>query len=100
MLETIVEQLDNLKAKDILVLDVKGKSPITDDLVICTGNSSRHVASLAENLIAYCKQHQIESFGAEGFNTSDWIVVDFGQMMVHIMQEEARTLYQLEKLWA
>ena len=47
-----------------------------------------------------CKQKQIENFGAEGFNTSDWIVVDFGQVMVHIMQEEARNLYQLEKLWA
>ncbi|MDA3978032.1 MULTISPECIES: ribosome silencing factor [Gallibacterium] len=100
MLEIIVDELDNLKAKDILVLDVKGKSPITDHLIICTGNSSRHVASLGENLMTNCKQKQIENFGAEGFNTSDWIVVDFGQVMVHIMQEEARNLYQLEKLWA
>lgn len=100
MLNTIVNELDNLKAKDILVLDVKGKSSITDYFVICTGNSSRHVAALGENLIQRCKQQQIENFGAEGFNTSDWIVVDFGQVMVHIMQDEARTLYQLEKLWA
>lgn len=99
MLDFIVEKLDDLKAKDILTLDVTNKSPVTDKLIICTGNSSRHVASLAQNLIDQCKQHGIENFGSEGKNTADWVVVDFGQVMVHIMQEEARSLYQLEKLW-
>ncbi|QDJ13156.1 ribosome silencing factor [Mergibacter septicus] len=99
MLDFIVEKLDTLKAKDIVVLDVTTTSPITDNMVICTGNSSRHVASLAQNLIDQCKQQGIENFGTEGKNTADWIVVDFGQVMVHIMQEDTRHLYQLEKLW-
>ena len=69
-------------------------------MIICTGTSSRHVSSLAQKLIDESKQAGIESFGEEGKATADWVVVDFGQAIVHIMQQESREMYQLEKLWA
>ena len=95
----ILEKLDDLKATDIQRLDVKGKSSVCDEMILCTGTSSRHVASVAEKLITLCKQAGIETFGDEGKAVADWIVVDFGQVLVHIMQAESRELYQLEKLW-
>ena len=91
LVKSVIEILDNLKATDISVFDVRGNNGITDNMVVCTGTSSRHVGSIAQN--------GIESFGSEGFETSDWVVVDFGQLMVHVMQQESRDLYRLEKLW-
>lgn len=99
LIHFIVDKLDDLKATDILHLDVRGKSSITDDMVICTGSSTRHVSALAHKLVNECKLAGIETFGEEGKETADWIVVDLGQAIVHIMQQESRDLYQLEKLW-
>ncbi|MDG2953890.1 ribosome silencing factor [Bisgaard Taxon 10/6] len=96
----LTEKLDDLKAADILTIDVRGKSSVTDNMIICTGTSSRHVASLAQKLIDESKQAGFDTFGEEGKATADWVVVDFGQAMVHIMQRESREMYQLEKLWA
>lgn len=93
------ETLEGLKAQDIQVIDVKGKSSITDTMIVCTGTSSRHVASTAENLIVEAKKAGVEVFGEEGKAVADWIVVDFGQAIVHILQQESREMYQLEKLW-
>ena len=100
LVDFLVNKLDDLKATDILTIDVRGKSSITDDMIICTGTSSRHVSSLAQKLIDESKQAGFETFGEEGKATADWIVVDFGQAMVHILQADSRELYQLEKLWA
>ena len=100
MVNFLVEKLDDLKAEQIQPIDVKGKSSITDTMILCNGTSSRHVAALAQKLIAEAKQNAIEVFGEEGSKTADWVVVDFGQAIVHIMQREAREMYQLEKLWA
>lgn len=100
LVEFLTNKLDDLKATDIQVLNVRGKSSITDDMIICTGTSSRHVASLAQKLIDESKQAGFETFGEEGKATADWVVVDFGLAMVHIMQQESRDMYQLEKLWA
>ncbi len=96
----LMNKLDDLKATDIKHIDVRGKSSITDDMIICTGSSTRHVASVAQKLIDESKQAGFESFGEEGKSIADWVVVDFGQAIVHIMQREARDMYQLEKLWA
>lgn len=100
LVEFLTHTLDGLKGTDIVHFNVKGKSSITDDMIICSGSSSRQVAAMADNLIAECKKAGIETFGEEGKNTAEWIVVDLGQAMVHIMQRDARELYQLEKLWA
>lgn len=100
LVDFLVNKLDDLKAAEIQSIDVRGKSSITDNMIICTGTSSRHVASLAQKLIDESKLAGVETFGEEGRATADWIVVDFGQAIVHIMQRESREIYQLEKLWA
>ena len=99
LVEFVVNKLEDLKATDILPLNVKGKSSITDTMILCTGTSSRHVSSLAQKLITECKLAGIDVFGDEGKETADWVVVDLGEAIVHIMQAERREMYQLEKLW-
>ncbi|KGQ69901.1 ribosome silencing factor RsfS [Chelonobacter oris] len=99
LVKAVIEVLDDLKAGDISIFDVRGNNGITDNMVICTGTSSRHVGAIARNLADSCKEKGIESFGSEGIETADWVVVDFGQVIVHVMQQESRDLYQLEKLW-
>lgn len=99
LVEPIISILDELKASNIEIFDVKQNNGITDHMVICTGTSTRHVASVAQNLIDIAKTKGIISFGDEGRAVADWIVVDFGQVIVHIMQQESRDLYQLGKLW-
>ena len=96
----LTETLEGLKAQDIQAIDVKGKSSITDTMIICTGTSSRHVASTADNLIEESKKAGVDVFAHEGKAVADWIVIDFGQAIVHILQNESREMYQLEKLWA
>ncbi|WP_373779252.1 ribosome silencing factor [Glaesserella sp.] len=96
----LTHTLEGLKAQDIQAIDVKGKSNITDTMIICTGTSSRHVASTADNLVAESKKAGVEVFAQEGKTVADWIVVDFGQAIVHILQQDSRDMYQLEKLWA
>lgn len=100
LVEFVVKTLDDLKGTEIAHFDVRGKSSVTENMVICTGTSSRQVSAMADNLIAECKKAGVETFGEEGKNTADWIVVDLGQTIVHIMQRDAREMYQLEKLWA
>lgn len=95
----LTETLDGLKAQDIQTIDVRGKSSITDTMIICTATSSRHAASTAQNLMDESKQAGIEVFSEEGKSVADWIVVDFGQAIVHILQQDSREMYQLEKLW-
>ncbi|WP_392563156.1 ribosome silencing factor [Orbus sturtevantii] len=95
----IIDKIDDLKGKDIVTVDVRGKSSITDYMIICTGTSSRHVSSVASHLIDEAKKSGYTVFGSEGQNDADWVVVDMGTVMVHVMQEESRQLYELEKLW-
>ncbi|KMK51070.1 ribosome-associated protein IOJAP [[Actinobacillus] muris] len=99
LVDFLVETLSGLKAQEIQAIDVKGKSSITDTMILCTGTSSRHVASTADNLIEESKKAGVEVFAHEGKAVADWIVIDFGQAIVHILQRESRELYQLEKLW-
>ena len=100
LVEFLTKTLDDLKAQDILAIDVRGKSSITDAMIIAPGTSVRHVASTAERLATEAKQAGFEVFGDEGKAIADWIVVDFGQAIVHILQADSRQMYQLEKLWA
>jgi ribosome-associated protein len=92
--------LEDKKAKDIKILDVRKFSSITDFMVVATGNTARHVTALAQNVIAEAKAHKHRPLGEEGGNVSEWILVDLGDIIVHLMQPETRDFYQLEKLWA
>lgn len=96
----IIDKIDDLKGKDIVILDVKGKSSITDYMIICTGTSTRHVSSIANHLLEEAKKQDYLVLGSEGQNDADWVVVDLDSVMVHIMQEDSRQLYELEKLWS
>ena len=95
----IIDKIDDLKGQDIVTLDVRNKSSITDYMIICTGTSNRHVSSIAGHLFDEAKKQGHLVLGIEGQNDADWIVVDMDSVIVHIMQEESRQLYELEKLW-
>ena len=95
----VVDKADDMKAVDIVTLDVREKSSITDFMVLCTGNSKRHVASIAEHVADEAHTANINTLGMEGQNEGEWVVLDLGDVMLHIMQDEQRQTYELEKLW-
>lgn len=95
----IVDKIDDLKGQDIVTMDVQGKSSITDCMIICTGTSNRHVMSIAEHVVENARKVGMDALGVKGINATDWVVVDLGEIIVHVMQEESRQLYELEKLW-
>lgn len=92
-------ELDNAKAKDIVILDVRGITSIADTMVICTGTSSRHLQSIADKLAEAAKKIEQPPLSIEGEPGTDWILVDLGDAIVHIMLKEARAFYDLEGLW-
>ena len=91
--------LDDMKAKEIRVLDVSGLTSITDYMIIATGTSGRHVRSVAERLVENCKQADRPLLGIEGMEEGNWVLVDMQDVVVHIMQSAARDFYKLENLW-
>lgn len=95
----IQAQLEDGKAQDILQLDVTGITDITDLMVICTGTSNRHVKAIADRVIASAKTAGFEIVGFEGEQDCEWVLVDLGDAIVHVMQQSARDHYQLEDLW-
>lgn len=95
----IIDKIDDLKGQDIVTIDVRGKSSITDFMVICTGTSNRHVNAIAEHIVEEAKKQGYLVLGSEGEQDADWIVVDLDSIIVHVMQSESRALYELEKLW-
>lgn len=94
-----VEALDDLKAVDVRVIDVRGKSNVTDVMVVATGTSARHVKSLADNVIVKIKENGETPLGMEGEDVGEWVLVDLADVVVHVLQAEMRDFYQLEKLW-
>ncbi|MGL9774352.1 MAG: ribosome silencing factor [Sodalis sp. (in: enterobacteria)] len=96
----VVDKIDDLKGQDIITRDVRGKSSITDCMVICTGTSSRHVMSIADHVVQTSRAAGLMPLSVEGENAADWIVVNLGDVIVHVMQKESRRLYELEKLWS
>ncbi len=99
LLELAQNALKDLKACDITEFNVTELTSITDFMIICTGTSSRHVKSISDHLVETLKQHQVHIIGVEGERTAEWILVDAGDIIVHVMQAETRDFYQLEKLW-
>lgn len=93
-----VKALEDLKGLDIQVIDVMPHTTVTDWWIICTGTSSRHVKSMAENVAAKAKEAGERPRGIEGLERSEWVLVDLGSVVVHVMQLQARAHYQLEKL--
>jgi ribosome-associated protein len=98
--KAIINALENLKGKEIVTLDVTELSDVMDTLIIASGTSNRHARSLAENMVEETKKQGFRAQGIEGLETGDWVLVDFGDTVVHVMQQEARDYYELEKLWS
>ncbi|WJG07821.1 ribosome silencing factor [Aliiglaciecola sp. LCG003] len=96
----VIEKMEDLKARDIIEIDVSGKSTVTDTMLICSGNSKRHVASIAQNVVYETKQAGHPALSIEGQSEGEWVLVDLGDVIVHVMQDEVRDFYQLEKLWS
>jgi ribosome-associated protein len=95
-----VKSLQALKARDIRVIDVRGKTTITDFMVIASGTSNRHVKALAENVTEKAKKAGVRPLGVEGEQDGEWVLVDLGDGVVHVMQPDIREFYDLEKLWS
>lgn len=95
----ISTMLEDLKAEDIVSLNVKNKSSVTDMMIIASGRSTRHVKSISDNIIKKLKKIKIKPLGIEGYSKSEWILIDFGDVLVHVMHPETREFYSLEKLW-
>ncbi|WP_299947650.1 ribosome silencing factor [uncultured Microbulbifer sp.] len=98
--EIAFNALEDLKGKDIVALDVSELSDVMDNLLICTGTSSRQVKSLAENVVDELKKQGVRPIGVEGKEQGEWVLVDYGDLVVHVMLEDLRGFYDLEKLWS
>lgn len=92
--------LEDLKALDPVVMDVRSLSSVMDYLVIASGTSSRHVKSLADNVLMKAKEQGLRPLGVEGERVGEWVLVDFGDVVVHVMQPAIRSFYDLERLWS
>ncbi len=97
--DLVQNSLEDMKAVDIVSIDVIGKSSMTDYLFVATGNSTRHVKSIADNVGIDAKEAGVEVIGTEGKGTAEWVLVDLNDVIVHVMLESTREFYKLEKLW-
>lgn len=100
-LDTIIlDTLDDLKAQNVVNLDVTELTSITSNMIIATGTSSTHIKGIANHLISKLKDVLNEPIKLEGLKENEWILIDAGDVVVHVMSQEARNFYQLEKLWS
>ncbi len=98
--ELVIEALDDLKAVNPVIMDVTGLTDVMDYLVIASGTSNRHVKSLADNVCMEAKKQGQRALGVEGEDAGEWVLVDFGDVVVHVMLPATRDFYDLERLWA
>ena len=97
--QRVIAALEELKAKDVREIDVRGKTSIADFLVIASGTSTRHVKSIADEVVKYAKQAGMMPLGVEGQRDAEWVLVDLGDVVVHVMLPRIREFYGLERLW-
>ena len=95
----VVETLEDMKARDLSVIDVRGKTSITDFMVIASGTSDRHVKAIAEAVAFRAKQKGCAPMGQEGLTDGEWDLIDLNGVVVDVMQSKVRDFYQLERLW-
>ncbi|MBG57153.1 MULTISPECIES: ribosome silencing factor [Porticoccus] len=100
LIDIVVNALEDIKGKDIVTMDVSDLTDVMDQIVVASGTSSRQVKSLADNVVEDAKKAGFQPIGVEGMDTSEWVLVDFGDIVVHVMLPETRLFYELEKLWS
>ena len=98
-LNMILSRLDDMKAEDTVTIDLRGKSAFTDYMIVTTGRVNRHVGAIAENVAKGLKEGGITSPHVEGLPNCDWVLIDSGDVIVHIFRPEVREFYNLERLW-
>lgn len=98
--DLVVEALDDLKGLDIQRIDVRDRTSVTDIMVLASGTSERHIGSLADRVVERARESGNKPLGVEGEGGSDWVLIDLGDVVVHIMLPEKREFYNLEKLWS
>ena len=99
ILAAVLKSVDDDKAEDIVQIDLRGRSDVADYMVICSGRSSRQVAAISEKLVDRLKQEFRVASKMEGKETGDWVLIDTGDVIVHVFRPEVREFYQLEKMW-
>ncbi|MEM6665062.1 MAG: ribosome silencing factor [Pseudomonadota bacterium] len=99
MLDLILATLDDAKAEDILTIDLQGKSPMGDYMVVASGRSNRHVSAIADQIARALKDVGAGSPRVEGLPHCDWVLIDPGDVVVHVFRPEVREFYNLEKMW-
>ncbi|MGH8031534.1 MAG: ribosome silencing factor [Luteimonas sp.] len=99
LLKSVHGAIEDLKAKDIVEIDVRGKTSVCDYMVVASGTSSRHVKSIADEVVRAAKQLDCQPLGVEGEREAEWVLVDLGDVVVHVMLPRVREFYALERLW-
>lgn len=97
--QLVINALDDMKAQNVTVLDVRNKTSVTDWMIIATGTSSRHVNAVVGNVEEKAKAAGVRPNGSEGRAASDWVLLDLVDVVVHVMTDQARHFYDLERLW-
>lgn len=96
----VIDCLNNLQSQDIVCIKINGKNNITDFMIICTGQSNRHIISIAQDVSYKLRNIGVKHHRIEGLNHGEWILIDLGDIIIHLMQKETRQLYRLENLWS
>src|ERR1700682_1228117 len=98
-LNMILSRLDDMKAEETVTIDLRGKSAFSDYMIVTTGRANRHVGAIAENVTKALKETGIKSVHVEGLPNCDWVLIDSGDVIVHVFRPEVREFYNLERLW-
>ena len=99
LLKIVLDTLDDRKGQNIKTINVQGKTSITDFMVVATGTSQRHIQSLSDYVVEKVKENGFLPLGIEGEQGSEWVLLDLGDIILHLMTAQTREFYQLEKLW-
>ncbi len=99
-LQIVLSRLEDMKAEDIVTIDLNGKSSIADFMVVASGRSNRHVGSVADNVVSELKKSGLKDIRVEGQPVCEWVLIDTGDVIVHVFRPETRDFYSLEKMWA
>ena len=98
-LTMILSRLDDMKAEETVTIDLRGKSAFSDYMIVTTGRANRHVGAIAENVTKALKENGIKNIHVEGMPNCDWVLIDSGDVVVHVFRPEVREFYNLERLW-
>lgn len=96
----ILSRLDEDKAQEVVLIDLKGKSPMADSMIVASGRSQRHVGALADHLLRLLKEHGLGKVKVEGLPHCDWVLIDVGDVIIHLFRPEVRAFYNIEKIWS